>query len=75
MGQKIKLKPIDVSIILDKTLDFVYAGLREGVFDFGYGVKMPGGKYSYHISEHKLRDYIGSEEMDRYLKNKEEGQE
>ena len=36
----------------------VRCGLREGVFPFGFAIKT-SSKYTYHISRHKLYEYIG----------------
>lgn len=45
---------------LGKTEQFVRIGLQQGVLPFGAAVKMRG-RYSYHISEHKLNEYIGGQ--------------
>ena len=43
---------------LGKTEQFIRIGLQQGALPFGVAVKMRG-RYSYHISEHKLNDYLG----------------
>lgn len=38
---------------------FVRIGLQRGILKFGSAVKMNGSRYTYHISEHKLSEYLG----------------
>lgn len=38
---------------------FVRIGLQRGILPFGYAVKM-SDRYTYHISENKLEDYLGN---------------
>lgn len=45
---------------LGKSEQFVRVGLQQGIFDFGYAVKM-SSIWTYHISEKKLNDYMGGE--------------
>lgn len=37
---------------------FVRMGLQEGIFDFGYAVKL-SSRFTYHISPKKLSEYVG----------------
>lgn len=39
---------------------FIRIGLQQGIFDFGYAVKM-SSQYRYHISPQKFREYVGDE--------------
>lgn len=48
---------------LGKSEQFVRVGLQQGIFDFGYAVKM-SSIWTYHISEKKLNDYVGGESND-----------
>jgi hypothetical protein len=42
---------------LGKSQQFIRIGLQQGIFDFGYAVKM-SSVWTYHISEKKLNDYL-----------------
>lgn len=44
--------------LLGKSEQFVRIGLQRGILPFGYAVKM-SSKWTYHISEHKIYEYIG----------------
>lgn len=44
--------------LLCKSEQFVRVGLQRGIFNWGYAVKM-SDRWTYHISEQKLRDYLG----------------
>lgn len=43
------LPVLTAAILMGKSKEFVYQGLRDGVFPWGYGVKM-GKNWSYYIS-------------------------
>ena len=46
--------------LMGKSADWVMQGLRDGVFPWGYGVKIAGSsKYSYFISSVKFTEYTG----------------
>ncbi|MGN0298905.1 MAG: helix-turn-helix domain-containing protein, partial [Lachnospiraceae bacterium] len=45
----------DVAKAMGKSLQFVYQGLQQGIFPWGYGVKMAGGQWSYFINAVKFR--------------------
>ena len=45
--------------LLGKSRQFVRISLQQGAAPFGFAVKGAGEKYSYHISEKKLNEYIG----------------
>lgn len=51
---------IEAAKLLDKSPQFVRIGLQRGVLPFGYAVKM-SSKWTYHISEAKLFEYLGKE--------------
>ena len=44
--------------LLGKSEQFIRIGLQRGSLPFGTAVKM-SGKWSYHISEKLLKEYIG----------------
>lgn len=44
--------------LLGKSQQFVRIGLQRGILPFGYAVKM-SSKWTYHISEYKLMEYLG----------------
>lgn len=44
---------------LGKSEQFVRVSLQRGIAPFGFAVTMPSGKWCYHISPKKLREYIG----------------
>ncbi len=44
--------------LLGKTEQFIRIGLQQGALPFGTAVKMRG-RYSYHISERKVFEYLG----------------
>lgn len=43
---------------LGKGEQFIRVGLQNGVFDWGYAVKV-GKRFNYHISPKKFKEYIG----------------
>lgn len=43
---------------LHKSEQWVRIGLQKGILPFGYAIKT-SSKWSYHISEHKLNEYLG----------------
>lgn len=52
------MKVSEVARLLGKSEQFVRIGLQRGILPFGYAVKM-SWKWCYHISEHKVREYLG----------------
>ena len=56
---KITIK--DASNILGKSPQFVRIGLQRGILPIGTAVKMK--RWVYHISEKKLIEYIGLEQL------------
>lgn len=44
--------------LMGKSKEFVYQGLREGIFPWGYAVKM-GSNWSYYISAKKFTECTG----------------
>lgn len=57
-GEKMKIK--EAAKLLGKSEQFVRLGLQQGVFDFGYAVKM-SSVWTYHVSEKKLNEYLKEE--------------
>ena len=52
------MKVKEAAKLLGKSEQFVRIGLQRGILTFGYAVRM-SSKWSYHISEHKIYEYIG----------------
>jgi hypothetical protein len=50
---------IECAKLLNKSPQFVRVGLQRGLLPFGVAIKMNGNKYTYHISEAKVYDYLG----------------
>lgn len=44
--------------LMGKNVEFVYMGLQQGIFPFGYAVKT-SGRYSYYISSVKFEEFTG----------------
>lgn len=53
------MRVVDAAKILGMTPMFVRIGLRTQRLPIGTAVKMPGGRWSYHISEKLLGEYAG----------------
>lgn len=49
----------ETAAILNKSPQFVRIGLQQGIFPFGFAVKINGDKYTYHISKKQLEEYLG----------------
>lgn len=62
------MKVTECAKILGKSPQFVRIGLQLGVLPFGYAVKM-SNRWTYHISEKQLRDYIGEVETEKHGSN------
>ena len=54
------MKVAECAKLLDKSPQFVRMGLQLGILPFGYAIKM-SSKWSYHISESKVYEYLGME--------------
>lgn len=54
------MKVVECAKLLDKSPQFVRIGLQRGVLPFGYAIKM-SSKWTYHISEAKVLEYLGKE--------------
>lgn len=54
------MKVAECARLLDKSPQFVRMGLQLGILPFGYAIKM-SSKWSYHISEAKVYEYLGIE--------------
>lgn len=55
---------LEAAEILGKTPQFVRFGLKQKTLPIGAAVLMPGNRYSYHVSEDLLRQYIGNKKVD-----------
>lgn len=53
------MRVVDAAKFLGMTPMFVRIGLRTQRLPIGTAVKMPGGRWSYHISEKLLQEYAG----------------
>ena len=58
------MKVTECARLLNKSPQFVRIGLQRGILPFGYAIKLTGDKYTYHISEKKLYEYIEKEVED-----------
>ena len=54
-----RLTVADAAKRMGVSQQFVRIGLQRGILPFGYAVKM-SDRYTYHISENKLEDYLGN---------------
>lgn len=54
------MKVSECAKLLDKSPQFVRMGLQLGVLPFGVAIKM-SSKWTYHISEAKVYEYLGKE--------------
>lgn len=50
---------IECAKLLNKSPQFVRIGLQRGALPFGTAIKLTGDKYTYHISENKVYEYLG----------------
>lgn len=57
------MKVTECARLLGKSPQFVRVGLQRGVLPFGYAIKM-SSKYTYHISEKKVYEYLGKQKND-----------
>ena len=59
MKMKVFNVPVAVAAkLMNKNVEFLYMGLQQGIFTFGYAVKT-STKYSYFISSVKFEEYTG----------------
>ena len=65
-----KVKIEDAARLMQVNPNFIRVGLQEKRLTFGEAVKT-SSIWSYHISPHLFRDYIGPEEYDKYFKEKD----
>lgn len=54
------MKVSEAAKLMKKSEQFIRIGLQRGILPFGYAVKM-SSKWTYHISEKKIKEYLGSE--------------
>ena len=62
----------ECAALLGKSQMFVRCGLREGIFPFGYAIKM-SSRWTYHISAAKVYEYLGITESTNRSIEKEKG--
>lgn len=64
MGKVETLTPIEAARIIGKNPEYIRAGLRQGVFNFGSAVppKNPKGRWNYNIIKSKFYEYAGIKE-------------
>lgn len=53
------LTPIFIARLMHKSYEFVTKGLQDGIFPWGWAVKMPSGQWDYYISPTKFTEYTG----------------
>ena len=58
MVMTMNLKVSEAAKLMGKSQQFVRIGLQRGILPIGYAVKM-SSKWSYHISAHKVYEYLG----------------
>ena len=59
MKMKVFNVPVAVAAkLMNKNVEFLYMGLQQGIFPFGYAVKT-SIKYSYFIRSVKFEEYTG----------------
>ena len=46
--------------IMGVTAQFVRVTLQQEKVDWGYAVRMPGGRYTYYVNEERLKDWLKS---------------
>ena len=52
----------ECAALMKKSEMFIRCGLRDGIFPFGYAVKITGStRWTYHISAAKVYEYLGIE--------------
>ena len=61
---------IECAKLLDKSPQFVRIGLQRGVLPFGTAIKM-SSKWTYHISEAKVYEYLGESKIQSMAKQNE----
>lgn len=52
------MKVAEAARRLRKSEQWVRIGLQKGILPFGFAIKT-SSKWSYHVSEHKLNEYLG----------------
>ncbi len=65
-----KVKIEDAAKLMEVNPTFIRVGLQEERISFGVAVKT-SSIWSYHISPHLFRKYIGPEIYDKYFEKKE----
>lgn len=55
-----KISVAEAAEIMGVSRQFIRVGLQRGLLPFGCAVKM-SNRYTYYISEKKLREYLGNE--------------
>lgn len=56
---KLNLPVQTAAMLMGKSNQFVYMGLQQGVFPWGYAVRMGGDKWSYYISPKRFMECTG----------------
>ena len=64
------MKVSECAKLLGKSPQFVRVGLQREILPFGYAVKM-SSKWTYHISEAKVYEYIGKEQSNEEQDSKD----
>jgi len=58
------MKVTECAKLLNKSPQFVRIGLQRGLLPFGVAFRINGSKYTYHISEAKVYEYLGKPKED-----------
>lgn len=53
------MKVSECAKLLDKSPQFIRIGLQKGILPFGVAIRVNGDKYTYHIAENKVYEYLG----------------
>lgn len=62
-----KITPRQAAKCMGKSEEFVRIGLQRGLLPFGIAVPGTGQKYNYYINPMRFRDYVGTEQFDRFF--------
>ena len=70
MNRRVSNLPVETAAkLMNKSTAFIKRGLRDGVFPFGYAVRMLNGKWSYYISPMMFSQSVGCDLPDSILVN------
>lgn len=67
------MKVSECAKLLGKSPQFVRIGLQRGILPFGYAIKLTADRYTYHISDAKVYEYLGKRVEDETIRTSETG--